>query len=186
MYQKLNTWSHLRLILDNILKEFSVEVKTVICIFLIPSANTLRSLLPNGLHILSFSAAVLPLIRTVLCLQMYMLIQICFLLVVMLENELLYGVAFELSEQAQSKDFVVPIGKAKIERPGKLRIVCFCINWAAWGLMGFFSEYCHRGAHKNISSLKCSKVILSCNIRSCSVAHMKKNHLIILSKTIPF
>lgn len=37
----------------------------------------------------------------------------------MLENELLYGVAFEMSEQAQSKDFVVPIGKAKIERPGK-------------------------------------------------------------------
>ncbi|KAM6121208.1 LOW QUALITY PROTEIN: pyruvate dehydrogenase E1 component subunit beta, mitochondrial [Pterocles gutturalis] len=38
--------------------------------------------------------------------------------VVMLENELLYGVPFEISEQAQSKDFVVPIGKAKIERQG--------------------------------------------------------------------
>ncbi|NXC73150.1 ODPB dehydrogenase, partial [Anhinga anhinga] len=38
--------------------------------------------------------------------------------VVMLENELLYGVPFEMSEQAQSKDFVVPIGKAKIERQG--------------------------------------------------------------------
>lgn len=40
----------------------------------------------------------------------------------MLENELLYGVPFEMSEQAQSKDFLVPIGKAKIERQGKLRI----------------------------------------------------------------
>ncbi|KAG8431504.1 hypothetical protein GDO86_018509 [Hymenochirus boettgeri] len=38
--------------------------------------------------------------------------------VVFLENELLYGVPFELSEEAQSKDFVVPIGKAKIERQG--------------------------------------------------------------------
>ncbi|XP_075406087.1 pyruvate dehydrogenase E1 component subunit beta, mitochondrial [Tenrec ecaudatus] len=38
--------------------------------------------------------------------------------VVMLENELMYGVAFELSEAAQSKDFLIPIGKAKIERPG--------------------------------------------------------------------
>ncbi|PIO12479.1 hypothetical protein AB205_0166210, partial [Aquarana catesbeiana] len=38
--------------------------------------------------------------------------------VVFLENELMYGVPFELSEEAQSKDFVVPIGKAKIERPG--------------------------------------------------------------------
>ncbi|NP_001081808.1 pyruvate dehydrogenase E1 beta subunit L homeolog [Xenopus laevis] len=38
--------------------------------------------------------------------------------VVFLENELMYGVPFELSEEVQSKDFVVPIGKAKIERPG--------------------------------------------------------------------
>ncbi|KAM4722299.1 pyruvate dehydrogenase E1 component subunit beta, mitochondrial [Rhinophrynus dorsalis] len=39
--------------------------------------------------------------------------------VVVLENELMYGVPFELSEEAQSKDFVIPIGKAKIERQGK-------------------------------------------------------------------
>ncbi|XP_040263584.1 pyruvate dehydrogenase E1 component subunit beta, mitochondrial [Bufo bufo] len=38
--------------------------------------------------------------------------------VVMLENELMYGVPFELSEEVLSKDFVVPIGKAKIERQG--------------------------------------------------------------------
>ncbi|XP_068109847.1 pyruvate dehydrogenase E1 component subunit beta, mitochondrial [Hyperolius riggenbachi] len=38
--------------------------------------------------------------------------------VVMLENELMYGVPFEMSEDSQSKDFVIPIGKAKIERPG--------------------------------------------------------------------
>ncbi|NXT16597.1 ODPB dehydrogenase, partial [Prunella fulvescens] len=38
--------------------------------------------------------------------------------VVMLESELLYGVPFEMSEQAQSKEFVIPIGKAKIEKPG--------------------------------------------------------------------
>lgn len=60
-----------------------------------------------------------------LCLQMYTLIQVCFLLVVMLESELLYGVPFEMSEQAQSKEFVIPIGKAKIERQGKLRIHLF-------------------------------------------------------------
>ncbi|XP_061474764.1 pyruvate dehydrogenase E1 component subunit beta, mitochondrial [Rhineura floridana] len=38
--------------------------------------------------------------------------------VVMLENELMYGVPFELSEEVLSKDFIVPIGKAKIERQG--------------------------------------------------------------------
>lgn len=39
--------------------------------------------------------------------------------VVFLENELMYGVPFELSEESQSKDFTVPIGKAKIERQGE-------------------------------------------------------------------
>ncbi|XP_033875563.1 pyruvate dehydrogenase E1 component subunit beta, mitochondrial-like [Acipenser ruthenus] len=58
--------------------------------------------------------------------------------VVFLENELLYGVAFEVSEEAQSKDFVVPIGKAKVERQGTRitlvshsRYVGHCLDAAA-------------------------------------------------------
>lgn len=39
--------------------------------------------------------------------------------VVILENELLYGTAFPLSDQAQSADFTIPIGKAKVEKEGK-------------------------------------------------------------------
>lgn len=38
--------------------------------------------------------------------------------VVMLENELLYGDSFEVSDESRSEDFVIPIGKAKIEREG--------------------------------------------------------------------
>ncbi|XP_060095394.1 pyruvate dehydrogenase E1 component subunit beta, mitochondrial [Heteronotia binoei] len=38
--------------------------------------------------------------------------------VVMLENELMYGVPFEMSEEALSKDFLIPIGKAKVEKQG--------------------------------------------------------------------
>merc|ERR1711871_916586 len=38
--------------------------------------------------------------------------------VVFLENELLYGESFEVSDEVMSSDFVVPIGKAKIQRPG--------------------------------------------------------------------
>ncbi|XP_062522308.1 pyruvate dehydrogenase E1 component subunit beta, mitochondrial-like isoform X2 [Corticium candelabrum] len=38
--------------------------------------------------------------------------------VVFLENEIMYGQSFEMSEEAMSKDFLLPIGKAKIERPG--------------------------------------------------------------------
>jgi pyruvate dehydrogenase E1 component beta subunit len=38
--------------------------------------------------------------------------------VVVLENELLYGTPFPMSDEAQSPDFVIPIGKAKVERAG--------------------------------------------------------------------
>src|SRR5271170_3049591 len=49
--------------------------------------------------------------------------------VVVLENEILYGQHFPLSPEAQSKDFVLPIGKAKIERSGKdLTFVTHSIN----------------------------------------------------------
>jgi pyruvate dehydrogenase E1 component beta subunit len=39
--------------------------------------------------------------------------------VLVLENELLYGVSFPMSDEAQGADFTVPIGKAKIEKEGK-------------------------------------------------------------------
>lgn len=39
--------------------------------------------------------------------------------VVFLENEILYGMSFEVSEECLDKDFVLPIGKAKVEREGK-------------------------------------------------------------------
>ncbi|ELT95602.1 hypothetical protein CAPTEDRAFT_161753 [Capitella teleta] len=39
--------------------------------------------------------------------------------VVFLENELVYGTPFEMSDEALSDEFVIPIGKAKVEREGK-------------------------------------------------------------------
>lgn len=39
--------------------------------------------------------------------------------VVFLENEIMYGQSFDLSEKVLDKDFVLPIGKAKIQREGK-------------------------------------------------------------------
>ncbi|CAD5230336.1 unnamed protein product [Bursaphelenchus xylophilus] len=38
--------------------------------------------------------------------------------VVVLEDEMLYGYSFPVSDEAQDKDFTIPIGKAKIEREG--------------------------------------------------------------------
>lgn len=58
--------------------------------------------------------------------------------VVILENEILYGVAFPMSAEALSPDFTIPIGKAKIERAGKhvtlvahSRAVQICLEAAA-------------------------------------------------------
>lgn len=46
--------------------------------------------------------------------------------VVVLEHELLYGTSFPMSDEAQSQDWVIPIGKAKIEREGSdVTIVAF-------------------------------------------------------------
>lgn len=59
-------------------------------------------------------------------------------LVVCLENEIMYGVSFPMSPESLSSDFLIPIGKAKIERPGKhitlvghSRAVQFCLEAAA-------------------------------------------------------
>lgn len=58
--------------------------------------------------------------------------------VVVLENEIMYNLTFPMSEEALSSDFVLPIGKAKIERVGKditliahSRAVQFCLEAAA-------------------------------------------------------
>jgi len=57
--------------------------------------------------------------------------------VVFLESELLYNAKFNLSAEAQSPDFLIPIGKAKVEREGKdvtvigfSRIVGHCLEAA--------------------------------------------------------
>lgn len=38
---------------------------------------------------------------------------VCFL-----ENELLYGISFPMTKEEMSEDFLIPIGKAKVEREG--------------------------------------------------------------------
>ncbi|RWS20087.1 pyruvate dehydrogenase E1 component subunit beta-like protein [Leptotrombidium deliense] len=58
--------------------------------------------------------------------------------VVFLENELLYGTAFDIPDDAMSKDFLIPIGKAKIEKQGNhitlvshSKAVATCLDAAA-------------------------------------------------------
>ncbi|XP_061210239.1 pyruvate dehydrogenase E1 component subunit beta, mitochondrial isoform X2 [Neopsephotus bourkii] len=94
--------------------------------------------------------------------------------VVMLENELLYGVPFELSEQAQSKDFVIPIGKAKIERQGThitlvshSRLVGHCMEAA--------SVLAKEGVECEVINMR---TIRPMDIEAVEASIMKTNHLI--------
>lgn len=36
----------------------------------------------------------------------------------------MYGTAFEVSDEVMGKDFLIPLGKAKIQRPGKHVTIC--------------------------------------------------------------
>ncbi|KAG8550277.1 hypothetical protein GDO81_026943 [Engystomops pustulosus] len=94
--------------------------------------------------------------------------------VVVLENELMYGVPFELSEEAQSKDFVIPIGKAKIERQGSQitlvshsRSVGHCIEAA--------SVLAKEGIDCEVINLR---TIRPMDIETIEASVVKTNHLV--------
>lgn len=77
--------------------------------------------------------------------------------VCVLENELLYGQAFPMSEAAQKNDFVLPIGKAKIERAGKdLTIVTQsrCVGQALVAAEGLKKKYGVEAEVINLRTIK--------------------------------
>ena len=54
--------------------------------------------------------------------------------VVVLEHELLYGTPFDMSDEAMSSDFVIPIGKAKIEKEGEHVTLVAASRMVGWCL----------------------------------------------------
>ena len=67
--------------------------------------------------------------------------------VVVLENELLYGTTMKLSAEAMSPDFLIPFGKAKIERAGSdVTITAFS------RMVGFALEAAEKLAAEGISA----------------------------------
>lgn len=77
--------------------------------------------------------------------------------VVVLENELMYGQSFPMSEAAQKDDFVLPIGKAKIERVGKdLTIVTVsrCVGQALVAAENLKKKYGVEAEVLNLRSIK--------------------------------
>ncbi|XP_056293312.1 pyruvate dehydrogenase E1 component subunit beta, mitochondrial [Pseudoliparis swirei] len=94
--------------------------------------------------------------------------------VVFLENELMYGVPFEMSEESQSKDFTIPIGKAKVERQGThvtlathSRYVSFCLDAAA--------VLAKEGIECEVINLR---TIRPLDVECIETSVMKTNHLV--------
>ncbi|KAF2209514.1 hypothetical protein CERZMDRAFT_61233, partial [Cercospora zeae-maydis SCOH1-5] len=77
--------------------------------------------------------------------------------VCVLENELLYGESFQVSEEVQKDDFVIPLGKAKIERTGKdLTIVTLshCVGMSLKAADELKSKYGIEAEVINLRSIK--------------------------------
>uniref|UniRef100_A0A8C7Z4Y0 Pyruvate dehydrogenase E1 component subunit beta n=1 Tax=Oryzias sinensis TaxID=183150 RepID=A0A8C7Z4Y0_9TELE len=94
--------------------------------------------------------------------------------VVFLENELMYGVSFEMTEESQSKDFTIPIGKAKVERQGHhvtlvshSRYVGHCLDAAA--------VLAKEGIECEVINLR---TIRPMDVESIEASVMKTNHLV--------
>lgn len=92
--------------------------------------------------------------------------------VIFLENELLYGQSFPVSEAVQKDDFVLPFGKAKIERPGKdLTIITLsrCVGQSLVAAENLKKKY---GAEVEVINLRSIKPIdLEAIIKSVKKTH---------------
>jgi pyruvate dehydrogenase E1 component beta subunit len=94
--------------------------------------------------------------------------------IVFLENEILYGLPFEVSEEVKSKDFVLPIGKAKIERTGD-RITLVAHSKAVGTCLEAAQELASAGIEAEVINLRTLRPLdEETIIRSV----MKTNHLV--------
>ncbi|CAH1154749.1 unnamed protein product [Phaedon cochleariae] len=101
--------------------------------------------------------------------------------VVFLENEILYGVQYTMSDEALSKDFVLPIGKAKIERPGK-HITIVAHSKAVDTSLEAANELAGKGIEVEVINLRSLRPL---DIETIGKSVMKTNHLISVEQGWP-
>ncbi|CAG9765525.1 unnamed protein product [Ceutorhynchus assimilis] len=101
--------------------------------------------------------------------------------VVCLENELMYGVQYPMSDEALSSDFVLPIGKAKIERPGK-HVTLVAHSKAVETCLEAAKELAGKGIEAEVINLRSLRPIDTDTINKSVV---KTNHLISVEQGWP-
>lgn len=102
--------------------------------------------------------------------------------VCVLENELMYGQSFPMSEAAQKDDFVLPFGKAKIERSGKdLTIVSMsrCVGQSLVAAEGLKKKY---GVEAEVVNLRSIKPL---DIETIIQSIKKTHHLMVVDSGFP-
>eukprot|EP00871_Galdieria_phlegrea_P000966 jgi/Galph1/1870/GphlegSOOS_G540.1 len=102
--------------------------------------------------------------------------------VVMLENEILYGREFEVSDQVLSKDFLLPFGKAKIMREGKdITMVSFS------KMVGFCTQVADKLASEGIQCEVINLRSIRPMDRGTIIRSVKKTHrLVTVEEGFPF
>ncbi|MCJ1331720.1 pyruvate dehydrogenase E1, beta subunit [Thelotrema lepadinum] len=101
---------------------------------------------------------------------------------VVLENELLYGQSFPLSAEAQSSDFVLPFGKAKIERSGSdLTIVSLsrCVGQSLTAAQQLKEKY---GVESEVINLRTVKPL---DVEAIVASVKKTGHLMVVESGYP-
>ncbi|CAJ0565003.1 unnamed protein product, partial [Mesorhabditis spiculigera] len=102
--------------------------------------------------------------------------------VVFLENEILYGQQFPFPEEAKSEDFVLPIGKAHIERPGNdITIVTYSrgVEFA----MEAAKQLATIGVEAEVINLRTLRPF---DFETVKKSVMKTNHLVTVETGWPF
>lgn len=94
--------------------------------------------------------------------------------VVFLENELLYGVQYPMSDEALSKDFLIPIGKAKVERVGK-HVTLVAHSKAVELALEAANELAGKGIEAEVINLRSLRPL---DMDTVNQSVVKTNHLI--------
>lgn len=101
--------------------------------------------------------------------------------VVCLENEILYGVAFPVSDEVLDKDFVLPIGKAKIMRPGK-HVTLVAHSYAVQTALDAANELSSKGIEAEVINLRSLRPL---DTETIFKSVQKTNHLVTVEQGWP-
>ncbi|MFH4981068.1 hypothetical protein AB6A40_007777 [Gnathostoma spinigerum] len=102
--------------------------------------------------------------------------------VICLENELLYGHSFPVSKEVLSEDFLIPIGKAKIERSGShITLAAYCkgVEYA----LAAADELAKIGVEAEVINLRTLRPL---DFECIKKSVMKTKHLVTVENGWPF